>query len=324
MGVRMFFVISGFCVMCSLKNSLQSQESPSSFLLRRLKRVYIPFWFSVALVAALPFLTQMINSFDSGVYVSPRDIKLWYHGYLKFSLLDWIETFTLLRIFEDPGNARWLPDKFSSINGVYWSLAIEVQFYLVMFVALLLKNKINIILLLITILSLFVSTFLPGYILSGVFLYYWHYFALGIMINILFSYQIKPSSFPSLKNIFKISTVIVFVSLITLLLTNNHLSPSIFTTLFLLFVWLVEIHDSRYLRCLSNNNIFCFVLSFLGLFSYSIYLIHVKLYYFVENCLRQIVPVHGAIALLFNVLATLMGCYLFHLLCEKPFYKRKL
>lgn len=169
LGVQMFFVISGFCLMSSLCYSQNINENPVKFIYRRGKRIYSTFWFSIIFVALLPFIIELISSLKTGSYNSPYLNKTVSYGFLQFSLLDWFKTISLLKIFESSSNFNWISDKFNSINGVYWSLAIEVQFYLVMFIALLSKHRANLVLMSVTILSLLITIGYPEYRLSGAF-----------------------------------------------------------------------------------------------------------------------------------------------------------
>ena len=46
LGVPMFFVISGYCMAAAARSALRREESVSSFLYRRMRRIYPPFWCS--------------------------------------------------------------------------------------------------------------------------------------------------------------------------------------------------------------------------------------------------------------------------------------
>ena len=120
-GVDLFFVISGFVIPYTMFKSQYQYKDAGTFMLRRLARIEPPYWCSIALI----FLTEYISTFfrfykDKVIAFSWKD--LFYH---IFHLNDFLDK-------------PWL-------RGIYWSLAIEVQFYLLMailFPYLVFKNKI--------------------------------------------------------------------------------------------------------------------------------------------------------------------------------------
>ncbi len=108
-GVTMFFLLSGFCIHYSqvkLQNNLgQRNLDYREFAKRRLLRLF-PAYFVVLLISCWLgqyFQTNVINRC---------------HGLHDF----------LMHLFFVHNLS---PDTFYSINGVFWSLAIEVQFYLI-------------------------------------------------------------------------------------------------------------------------------------------------------------------------------------------------
>lgn len=105
LGVPMFFVISGFVILLSLARSdFRSLRDAPIFLSRRLLRLEPAYLCTVFLTVALLFLAAPIN----GLSVSDSVLKSvpWHLAYLvPWTSYDWI-------------------------NPVFWSLAIEFQFYL--------------------------------------------------------------------------------------------------------------------------------------------------------------------------------------------------
>ncbi len=323
LGVQMFFIISGYCVMSSLRQSIASNEKPYMFIFRRSKRIYVTFWFSIVFVAIIPFIIEFISSFKTGKYISPFTIEAQSYEYLQFSFFEWVKTISLVKIFDSPLDRQWLSDKFNPINSVYWSLAIEMQFYLIMFIGLCLKTRIYLFLAVVTAISIIAVAFLQEYHLSGLFVYYWHFFAIGILINTLFYNKIKPSTYEIYKNFFQILFCIITSILIYLLFNIDQVSPVLFAGFFAILIWLVESFELRYINLLSKRNIIVTTFNLLGLFSYSIYLIHAKLLLLVEIFVRQVISENTIMFNLISLSITLVGCYLFYLVCEKPFYRRK-
>ena len=132
-GVPLFFVISGYCMYAAAENTLRAGRAPSNFLKRRLWRIFPPFWVSVLVVMLAPYLLEGVSALKSGAFVPPQP------RWDAFNWLDWLALLTLTQVFNNPGGD--LQAGFSPINAVYWSLAIEVQFYLVMYASLLFKSS---------------------------------------------------------------------------------------------------------------------------------------------------------------------------------------
>lgn len=111
-GVDIFFVISGFVIfLVSNKSGIQPRE----FIAKRLIRVAPPYWFYT-------LITIAILLFIPGAYAN-----------LKFDLLSVITSFLFL--LSDTGGGG-----IGTVLGVGWTLAYEMYFYMLFFVALLLAS----------------------------------------------------------------------------------------------------------------------------------------------------------------------------------------
>lgn len=109
LGVDVFFVISGFVIPYAMfHGGYRGVRDAGTFLLKRLVRLEPPYLVSLALVVALLYLSALAPGFrGEAADVSPLQI-LQHIGYLSvFFGQDWL-------------------------NPVYWSLAVELQFYLAM------------------------------------------------------------------------------------------------------------------------------------------------------------------------------------------------
>src|SRR6266404_3969976 len=173
LGVPMFFVISGYCIGGAAWKSAQRQEAASAFLRRRLLRIYPTLWASMLLLIALPFLLGALSAFHTGHFAPPA------LGWATISPAGWVGIITLSRVFFSHGQDLELA--FSSFNAVYWTLAIEVQFYLVMYVALLLGRRADLFLLAVTVVGCGFA-FIPAAYNTGFFVPYWPLFALGLAL----------------------------------------------------------------------------------------------------------------------------------------------
>ena len=117
-GVFLFFVISGFCIHLQWAKSRAAQQPQSiqfgSFWRRRIRRLYPPYLIAFALFMLMAALTTGINVTHFFVY----DVVM--HLLMLHNL--------------DPHTCY-------SINGVFWTLAIEEQLYLAYFLLLFLRKR---------------------------------------------------------------------------------------------------------------------------------------------------------------------------------------
>jgi peptidoglycan/LPS O-acetylase OafA/YrhL len=117
LGVPLFFVISGYCIMATLASSKRSRSSASEFAWRRFRRIFPPYWISLVVFLALSLLTQASTGIATWgeEHVSPYTL----------STLEWIGNATL--------TATWIGNFDASsvrlVNPVAWTLCYEEQFY---------------------------------------------------------------------------------------------------------------------------------------------------------------------------------------------------
>jgi len=119
-GVFLFFVISGFCIHLqwarAQASGQQSQIKFGAFWKRRLRRLYPPY----VIVLCLFFL---ITAFSVGINVT------------RFFVYDTVLHLLMLHNLD--------PKTCYSINGVFWTLAIEEQLYLAYFLLLFLRRRLG-------------------------------------------------------------------------------------------------------------------------------------------------------------------------------------
>jgi peptidoglycan/LPS O-acetylase OafA/YrhL len=105
-GVHIFFVLSGFLMFGPFLPSLLGKRPPPSlwrYMVRRTTRIYPPFLVSLICFTAIRYAIGIKPP-------SVRNVAL--HGLLVFNYFD--------------------PSYYMDINGVYWTLAIEAQFYVLL------------------------------------------------------------------------------------------------------------------------------------------------------------------------------------------------
>ena len=106
-GVGMFFVISGYCMGISTKNTFSKNISIgnySTYFLKRFLRISLPYYVSIV------FWFLLINLF--GVAIKPTGP---------------VDVITHLLFVHNMSESTMF-----SISGVYWSLAVEMQFYVIL------------------------------------------------------------------------------------------------------------------------------------------------------------------------------------------------
>lgn len=157
LGVQLFFVVSGYCISAALYNALDRSQTSLQFLKRRAWRIFPPYWASMLLVVLLGLITMSLLG-------TPRATV--------FPLAVWEWAANLLLVQG--------PLKAHDANLVYWSLSIEIQFYLVMAIGMLFgKRWTEIWVVILSIVSMALLT-THAVSLTGWVLNYWLEFACGI------------------------------------------------------------------------------------------------------------------------------------------------
>ena len=107
-GVAVFFVVSGFCIRLPMARALAADDKARldvrQYLARRARRILPPYWIAIAVSIAVGLISP----------VSPLDGS---HSLLDIGL-------------HLVGLHTLLPSSINSINGVFWTIGLEIQFYL--------------------------------------------------------------------------------------------------------------------------------------------------------------------------------------------------
>ncbi|MFS0753724.1 acyltransferase [Noviherbaspirillum sp. 1P10PC] len=331
-GVPIFFVISGYCIYASAEETIRKGQHPNNFLLRRLIRVMPPFWASILLIAALPYFVEAISSLKSGVYHVPSP------KWLQFGAIDWLKIATLTQVFFNKnGN---LQDAFSPINAVYWSLSIEIQLYIVIYLTSFFKSRRKKILMLVLAASIF-ATAIPTLRDSGLFFSFWPAFFLGILLrwahekgvtpNMLFGKMALIVSFAGTAFLSFLSLFFIFFPNHfghTLTINKYNLTFTFAAIIATGFLWMlgeIEYRLSTSKSLESNDSKFRIALlvptCLLGQSSYSLYLLHGQLQQLPAMFIRQIISPDTILFPFFTISATVLLCFLFYKFVEIPFLK---
>ncbi len=313
-GVFLFFVISGFCIHLQWAKARAAGETAEvrfgAFWKRRIRRLYPPYVIALALYLLLPALINGINVTHFFVY----DVVM--HLLMLHNL--------------DPKTCY-------SINGVFWTLAIEEQLYLAYFLLLFLRTRwgwgrtIAICLLarlgwliLSHIIWLATGTGVP---VPEAAASHWFTWALGaIGVEAAFGLIQLPKW---CRNLWLSAVLIVAAS------ATSHFLPAIpkDTLLhnlswflihplwglgFFILVNRAVLAEKSWIRTLRLPTLVSIFAS-LGIFSYSIYLTHemviMQSWRFVDSTLPQMFQT------LVVILATILFAWIFFWFCERPYIK---
>ncbi len=309
LGVPVFFVISGYCITGAARSLQNKGRSHWDFMKRRLRRIYPPFWLSILIVVSIPFVMTFLSYAKSGNFVLPSTSE---YGFLSYSATDWIGLFTLLRVFE-PGFES-LQSKFTSINAVYWTLAIEEQFYIVVALALL-TRRLYPSLIIVSVLSAVCAIF-PETYAWGIFLPWWPAFSFGVLL-----YWLRERGHTPRRIFGKWTTLVVGgTAIFWIVAFLNGVIPEAavpFAAIVAAQLWVVSDFDNAYERNASRRHFRLFAI--LGAMSYTLYLLHGKLQHLSLMVSRQFAPDNSIFRDVLAIALTIVACYLLFVLIEAPF-----
>ncbi|MCU4175079.1 acyltransferase family protein [Carboxylicivirga sp. N1Y90] len=272
-GIHIFFIISGFVITYSLIDTKYTLNNVLQFFKKRIVRIEPPYILTLLLCIVYSILREF-TPFYNGTSTIPDIWQVMLHlGYLiPFSGYPWI-------------------------NIVFWTLAIEFQFYLLFAIIYPLFRKKP----LIRIITYtgFISLHFFSPINDSNVLYYSPLFLVGIILALHINNIIKRDEF-----IFTCITIATF--------TIYFLGLTIF--LFQIFTSLIILFQPGIKSRLFN---------FLGKISYSLYLIHTLIVFFIINIAHKLPSSIGAkvFVTIIAITATIGISYLQYIFVEKPFIK---
>ena len=160
-GVPIFFIVSGYCIMASAFHSANSLQ----FLLKRIFRIFPAYWLSLFIVLLAAIFEKLYTGYNS-VPNLPLTFSAW---------------LAMLTLTTSPLS------HIKTANWVYWTLTYELCFYAVISLLVLFRRSVAMVLLIaITAVSVF-----PGNAKYVFFLDNWMTFCLGGCIFLYFRYQGK-------------------------------------------------------------------------------------------------------------------------------------
>jgi len=310
LGVPLFFVISGYCVVGACDSMRAKPNVIGRYFWRRFRRIFPPYWIALAISLVLVALFSLLGweeVFQNGRFTLPDPGDL--------STTQWLGNATLTeawRVHLSDGVGRWY-------LGQAWSLGYEEQFYALCGLALLLIPKrlfTGIVLITVATALLRVASSVLGFPRSGFFFDgYWLLFALGSLVYYIVNYAKPP--YKALLNGLLIVTCVGSIALLTR--QRNDFSLSLVVASFcalalsMLHRYDEPIASSRYTR----------PIAFCGEISYSLYLIHVPIGIAVSQALAECGVPNGWRTLLVTLpcgfLASILAAYVFHIHVERRF-----
>ncbi len=272
-GVNLFFIISGLVIPWSLYHNTYQIKDFFKFFIKRLIRLEPPYLISIVIMLGIIFIRKY-NPAYKGVPILITGKQILFHiGYL----IPWSKDLTL----------TWL-------NNIYWTLAIEFQYYIVIGVLYFLLTSKKGYLRLISYIILFGSKFVIPLV---DFLPYWlSFFGIGILI---FLYRIN--------RINKTELIIVSLLFIIDIFLFNERTAAVITTISELTILLLFNQSNK-------------VLAWLGKSSYSVYLMHAVLGVATVNFLSHYAntTIDKVAVVIAGLIITFCSSYLMYLLVEKP------
>ncbi len=265
LGVDVFFIVSGFIICYSFPANYQT-KSFISFFKKRLLRVHPPYLTSIALTIIVAYVAAIYTR--NPVQVSC--LNLFYH----FFYLNNIANTTY-------------------INGVYWTLGIEFQFYIIVGLLFSLMNKSIYHLSGIIIFLLFLNWIK----IDNTNLIFEHtpLFCIGILLYFLLFNDQYPKAF------------LLCLLATSLAILAYYQKASFYTSLFTICIICIPFVKNK-------------IVQFLSGLSYSLYLVHIPVGGRVINlCLRFTHTTYEKyLAVLAALIVSIITACFFHLLIEKP------
>jgi peptidoglycan/LPS O-acetylase OafA/YrhL len=305
-AVMLFFVLSGFVIQYSSYNQYlkTTRFSISSYLLKRIKRIYPPFLFALLLTWVLDTIGKY---YGYSIYTGNTN-----YSNINENIFSDTSWQTLL------GNLFMVQKNYTPVwgsNGPLWSLMYEWWFY-ILYVPVFFINKRA---------PLFTAYLVCGCFLCLIFfpisignwlsvLYYFFAWYMGVFAADLYMDRIKHLN-QQIWLIAVYAAVIVFIYIVA--------HPVFMKDIVLTYILAVVIYVALY-----YNQKLTFIqrLQPLSEFSYTLYVIHVPLLVLISGWLQQ--ENQGSLPKGFGwffmgIAICLVAAWCIHLLVEKPFIKRK-
>lgn len=315
-----FFVISGLTIYLATQSSMSRGEPSHLYLWRRLVRVLPPYWVSIPVVMAIPFLVEIISAVRSGQVVWPQP------GYLAYSWQDWLHIIFLTRIFLIPEGDQ--PSSvFQAINSPMWALAVVVQFYVFMAVVRQFLPR-RVALALASLMAAgMLAVAIPGSWVKGWMFYYGVAFGAGGLLGAAIRHGWTPTRLLG-ATVKPLNPVILLTGAGlagAAMFSLDALGPwrgPLFCLGLTLALWSLYQYDHLVGRLRQTRIVWLrpisTVLFTLCAMSFTIYLLHGKMYWLGMLVARRVADPDSGLFMLLTMVVTILLCYPFHRWVEKP------
>ena len=294
LGVPIFFVISGLVISYGISSDRVTTKYAGNFILRRSVRLDLTYWASIFMAILLLSLKNIILGNEEEM---PSFLSVFLHMFYLQELLH-----------VDP-----------VISVVYWTLCLEVQFYLFYIFSigisqhLLSKHSDILLMLMIIPLGVYSITLDLGVYKNparGLFISNWHYFLMGVLV----SQAIRGKAY-GIYTLF--AWLLIEATFQTTIKIKPYALAGIVTTLSIFFMWKLNLLNTFFTGK---------TLTYLGTISYTLYLVHPDIGWkiisfgklFMGN---DITTVKSIILLTAAIASSIFVAHIFHLLFEKPTLK---
>ncbi len=245
-GVDLFFIISGFVILLSLKHI----EKPGHFIINRISRLYPTYWASVTVTFILVLISSIYTANDT-----------------ELSLVQYLGNMTMFQFYL----------KIPNLDGPYWTMIIEMLFYIFMILLFhikLLKYITKIGGLLTLVIALTLTFFHENSWVQNIFYYipllqFWPLFFAGILFHKIMAKD---------NNLAKLYGIVILCLISQLLLfkysgrSKNYIEFGDYTFMIILYFTTFTLFVNNKLKFIIHKP-----LLFFGKISFALYLIHQKI-----------------------------------------------
>ena len=298
-GLPVFFVISGYTIAASTSNAAYYHQ-PHMFLMRRLKRIFFCYWWSLLITALfIPSVHAVALTFKTHAF----------RLFSPYSLMEWIQVITLAKIFS--ATSWMLHTAFDPLNAPIWYVAVIVQIYIYVSICLYFKKYFFFLMFIGFIASLLTYvTVIKDILPYGLFLPYFAQVYVGFTVYSLLRRAFVPKK--------KLIMYLFSFSLLAFCCFCAFKQNQFFTLSFALTIGCVLLIMYKYDLKLERFLVVR-LFSIIGMFSYSLYLLHFPLRILTGMFAKNLIPFLGdqtrPLVVMALVITLSFICYLFF---EKP------